>query len=85
LPDNHKYNDQELIRRLKKDNIEAFNQLFYAYSSKLYHFAYGYLKSKEEAEEMVQDIFSKIWDKRVEIREEYQFRSYLFSISDQKL
>ena len=75
------YNDKELIRRLKKNNIEAFNQLFYCYSSKLYHFAYGYLKSKEDAEEMVQEIFSKIWDKRADIKEEYEFRSYLFSIA----
>lgn len=81
MADKQIYNDQELIRRLKKDNIDAFNQLFYAYSSKLYHFAYGYLKSKEDAEEMVQEIFSKIWDKRSDIKEEYQFRSYLFSIA----
>lgn len=75
------YNDQELIKKLKKDNIEAFNQLFYSYSSKLYHFGYGYLKSKEDAEEMVQEIFSTIWDNRLKIKEEYQFRSYLFSIA----
>ena len=75
------YNDNELIRKLKKNDIEAFNQIFYTYSSKLYHFAYGYLKSKEDAEEMVQEIFSKIWDKRADIKEEYQFRSYLFSIA----
>lgn len=75
------YSDKELIRRLKSDDIEAFNQIFYAYSSKLYHFAYGYLKSKEDAEEMVQEIFTKIWDKRADIKEEYQFRSYLFSIA----
>jgi len=75
------YSDKELIRRLKKGNIEAFNQIFYAYSAKLYHFAYGYLKSKEDAEEMVQEIFSKIWDKRADIKEEYEFRSYLFSIA----
>jgi RNA polymerase sigma-70 factor (ECF subfamily) len=66
---------------LKKGNIEAFNQIFYAYSSKLYHFAYGYLKSKEDAEEMVQEIFTKIWEKRADIKEEFQFRSYLFSIA----
>lgn len=75
------YSDNELIKRLKKGNIEAFNQIFYTYSSHLYHFAYGYLKSKEDAEEMVQEIFSRIWDKRAEIKEEYQFRSYLFSIA----
>ena len=73
--------DRELIRKLKKGDIKAFNQIFYTYSSKLYHFAYGYLKSKEDAEEMVQEIFSKIWDKRAEIKEEYEFRSYLFSIA----
>jgi RNA polymerase sigma-70 factor (ECF subfamily) len=73
--------DKELIRKLKKGEIEAFNRIFYAYSSKLYHFAYGYLKSKEDAEEMVQEIFSKIWDKRADIKEEFEFRSYLFSIA----
>ena len=81
LANNPTYSDQELIRKLKKDNIEAFNQLFYTYSSKLYHFGYGYLKSKEDAEEMVQEIFSRIWDNRQNIKEEYQFRSYLFSIA----
>lgn len=75
------HSDKELIRKLKKGDIEAFNQIFYANSSKLYHFAYGYLKSKEDAEEMVQEIFSKIWDKRADIKAEYEFRSYLFSIA----
>lgn len=75
------HSDRELIRKLKKGDIEAFNRIFYDYSSKLYHFAYGYLKSKEDAEEMVQEIFSKIWDKRADIKEEYEFRSYLFSIA----
>ena len=73
--------DLERIKKLKKGNIDAFNQLFYAYSSKLYHFAYANLKSREDAEEMVQEIFSTIWDKRGDIKEEYQFRSYLFSIA----
>lgn len=76
-----KHSDKELIRKLKKGDIDSFNRIFYAYSSKLYHFAYGYLKSKEDAEEMVQEIFSKIWDKRADIKEEYEFRSYLFSIA----
>jgi len=75
------YSDKELIRRLKKNDIEAFNLIFHSYSSKLYHFAYGYLKSKEDAEEMVQEIFAKIWERRTYIKEEFQFRSYLFSIA----
>ncbi|MGQ8336252.1 RNA polymerase sigma-70 factor [Sunxiuqinia sp. A32] len=74
-------NQKELVRKLKKGDINAFNDFFYEYSSKLYHFAYGYLKSKEESEELVQEVFFKIWEKRNDIKEEYQFSSYLFSIA----
>ena len=81
LAEHAKYSDAELIRMLKKGEIEAFNQIFYSYSSKLYHFACIHLKSKEDAEEMVQEIFAGIWDRRAEIKEEYQFRSYLFTIA----
>ncbi len=81
LSENTLHTDSELIKKLKKDDLEAFNQIFYNYSSKLYHFAYSYLKSKEEAEELVQDVFYKIWEKRKDIKEEFQFRSYLFSIA----
>ncbi len=81
LIENYNYIDNELIKRLRRGDVEAFNQIFYGYSSKLYHFGYGYLKSKEDAEEMVQEIFSKIWDKRADIKEEYQFQSYLFTIA----
>ncbi len=70
-----------LVRRLQQGKIEAFNQLFDCYSSRLYHFAYGYLKSKEEAEELTQEIFTRIWEKRAELKPEQQFESYLFTIA----
>lgn len=73
--------DNILVKKLKEGDIAAFNQLFNAYSSKLYHFALGYLKSKESSEEMVQEIFLKIWANREKIKEEFRFRSYLFSIA----
>jgi RNA polymerase sigma-70 factor (ECF subfamily) len=73
--------DHELIKKLKQGHVVAFNQLFYAYSSRLYHFAYGYLKSKEDAEELVQEIFTKIWEKRADLDEDLNFKSYLFTIA----
>lgn len=75
------HTDKVLVKELRKGNVMAFNQLFYNYSSKLYHFANGYLKSKEDAEELVQDVFSKIWEKRKDLDEEAKFRSYLFTIA----
>lgn len=70
-----------LIHKLKRDDIRAFNLLFELYSSKLYHFALGYLKSKEESEELVQEIFTRIWEKRAAIDPEQSFDSYLFTIA----
>jgi RNA polymerase sigma-70 factor (ECF subfamily) len=78
---NYPNNERHLVKKLKSGDLNAFNQLFNAYSSKLYHFAYGYLKSKSEAEELVQETFCKIWERKNDIKEEFQFRSYLFTIA----
>ncbi|WP_238480361.1 RNA polymerase sigma-70 factor [Mangrovibacterium lignilyticum] len=71
----------KLIRQLRQSDIVAFNDLFDQYSSRLYHFAFGYLKSKEDTEELVQDVFTKIWETRSRLKEEHQFQSYLFTIA----
>ena len=76
-----KSNTNKLVRRLKGNDIIAFNELFDEFSSRLYHFAFGYFKSKEDAEELVQDVFTKIWENRTQLKEGYEFQSYLFTIA----
>ena len=44
-------------------------------------FALGYLKSEDEAEELVQEVFTKIWEKRTTLKEDLSFKSFLFTIS----
>ena len=73
--------DAILIKSLSKGNIVAFNTLFRGYSSRLYHFAYGYLRSDVESEEVVQEVFTQVWEKRHTLKEELSFRSYLFTIA----
>jgi RNA polymerase sigma-70 factor (family 1) len=77
----HKSRESKLIISLSKGNILAFNTLFKEYSVRLYHFSYGFLKSKSDAEEIVQEVFTKIWQKRGELRYELSFKSYLFTIA----
>jgi RNA polymerase sigma-70 factor (family 1) len=74
-------NESLLVRNLSKGNLLAFNTLYRAYSSRLYCFALGYLKSEAEAEELVQEVFTIIWEKRSDLREELSFKSFLFTIS----
>lgn len=70
-----------LVGELSSGCISAFNTLFREYSGRLYRFAYGYLKSGEEAEELVQEVFTIIWEKRSGLKSEFSFQSFLFTIS----
>ncbi|OFX39265.1 MAG: hypothetical protein A2X05_12505 [Bacteroidetes bacterium GWE2_41_25] len=70
-----------LVRHLARGNLLAFNTLFKEYGNRLYRFALGYLKSESEAEDVVQEVFTIIWEKRASLKEDLSFRSYLFTIA----
>lgn len=73
--------EEELILALNKGNLQAFNELFDRYGKRLHHFSMGYLKSVENAEEIVQDVFMKIWDNRLELSAQKSIESYFFTIA----
>jgi len=73
--------DLLIVKGLINSDLNAFNALFKKYSSRLYYFALKYLHSESDAEEIVQEVFIKIWEKREGIIAEYSFRSYLFTIA----
>jgi RNA polymerase sigma-70 factor (family 1) len=74
-------NESFLVKSVSKGNLIAFNSLYKLYSNRLYRFALGYLKSEEEAEEIVQEVFTKIWEIRENLKEELSFKSFLFTIA----
>jgi len=73
--------EDEWIYALKEGDLSAFNELFDRYAKRLYHFSMGYLKSAADAEEIVQEVFMKIWDNRIELSTRKSFDSYLFTIA----
>lgn len=73
--------DSDWILALKEGDVQAFSELFDRYGKRLYHFSMGYLKSVEDAEEIVQDVFLKIWNSREELLVDKSFESYLFTIA----
>ena len=75
------FSDTDLILALKEGNLKAFNQVFDRYAKRLYRFSMGYLKSAENAEEIVQEVFLKIWHNREELIVQKSFDSYLFTIA----
>lgn len=75
------HTEQQLISLLRNGSQFAFERLFENYSQKLYRFSLSYLKSETEAEEIVQDVFLKLWENREKLRNETSFQSYLFTIA----
>jgi RNA polymerase sigma-70 factor (ECF subfamily) len=70
-----------LISLMKAGNSYAFEKLYFSYSKKLYNFAFNILKCKEDAEGIVQNVFTKIWETRSEINTELSFGGYIFRIA----
>lgn len=73
--------NKDLVTELKKGSSQAFNTLFEKYNGKIYNFSLGYLNDREEAKEIVQDVFFKIWNAREDLSEEKSLDSYLFTIA----
>ncbi|SMG13982.1 RNA polymerase sigma-70 factor [Arenibacter troitsensis] len=76
--------DRLLVNELIKGNEKAFRKLFDSYRNDLYKFSLSMVCSEEYAEEIVQDVFMKIWIKRRSLKPEMSFKSYLFTITRNK-
>ncbi len=76
-----KHDDHSLVQLLQKGNVAAFDSLFEIYSPKLFGFALKYFKTETDAEELVQEVFVKVWENRQTLKSELSFKSYLFTIA----
>lgn len=72
--------DSTLWNLIKADSIPAFNEVYSRYWEPLFRVAYKRLPSKETAEEIVQDTFIILWEKRHDINIT-TLKSYLFAIT----
>ena len=70
--------ENQLLTELRAGSQAAFTELYRQYSVRLYYNILALVKDGNTAEELVQDIFSKIWRNRKNISVEKSFGSYLF-------
>lgn len=75
------YTEQELLKLVAEGDRNAFTQIYNNYHNKIYSIAYELTESTTVAEEIVQDVFLKIWVKRDSLNEVEHFRAYLFTIT----
>mgnify|MGYP001202679268 CR=1 FL=1 len=75
------HTEKELIEKLKNGDSFAFEVLFYKYRNKVKGFAMRMIPTQIDPEEVVQEVFVKVWLKREYIDSDREFQTYLFSIT----
>lgn len=75
------HNEQEIIERVAVGDDKAFSELFYAYHNQLAEFVMLITQDRQLAEDIVQDVFVKIWQSRTNLGTIEKFNSYLFILT----
>jgi len=78
--------DYILFEKIKKGDKKAFEALFHRYYGILCQHAAHFIKNEAEAEEIVQELFVRIWEKREKIQIDTSLKNYLFrAVKNQSL
>lgn len=73
--------NHDLLTRLKKGDIQAFDQVYELYFHKLFSFVLKIVKSEADADDIVQEVFVKIWESRHKLDDYQLLNSFIFTIA----
>lgn len=72
------YSDSTVIALLKEGSEKVFEWVFKTHFKSLHAYAYAFLKDDELAEEVVQNIFCRVWEKREQLKTDGSIKAYLY-------
>lgn len=72
---------RSLLVSLRQSCEPSFNCIYNYYAKPLYRKVYGIIKDEAKSEEIIQDLFIKVWQKREEIDPDRAFKSFLYTIA----
>ncbi|WEK37139.1 MAG: RNA polymerase sigma-70 factor [Candidatus Pseudobacter hemicellulosilyticus] len=68
-----------LVQQVSAGSQQAFRQLYHYFYQRLYHFAFSLIRTREHAEEIVEDVFIKLWHQRAGITAIGNLKVYLYT------
>ena len=74
-------NEADLLLQVAEGDEKAFSSLYYKYHHRLGIYLYQLTSSRPFAEEILQDVFCKVWEKRDQLPAIENFQAWLFTIS----
>lgn len=73
--------DEQLIHEILSGDTSAFKTLMEKYQSQVFRTTMGFLHSKEDAEDITQDIFVKVYQSLTSFKGESEFSTWLYTVT----
>lgn len=77
--------ESEIVRMLNEGNEGALRYVYDKYCNRIYFLAMKFLKSPELSQELVQDVFLKLWEKREELDCERPVEAWLYTVAKNRI
>lgn len=72
---------KKILEQFKEGDTEAFDAIYRMYSKKLFHFALGLIKDQDSSQDLVQEVFVNLWEKRNQVNPNLNFDNYIFTVT----
>src|ERR1700761_1001488 len=73
------YSESTVINLIREGDKRAFEKIFREYFKSLHAYAFTFMKDDKQAEEIVQNVFCRIWEKREQLKPDGSLRAYLYT------
>lgn len=77
----HFHNEQEILKQVAADSRRAFKELYEHYYSVVQQYVKLFSPDQDKLDELTQDVFVRVWEKREKLVQVDSFRHYLFGIT----
>ena len=74
----------EILQKIITRDESSFEEVYRYYFPRLNYFAKQYLLDAEAAKNIVQDVFTELWDKRETLRDDTNLQAWLFTVTKNK-
>lgn len=73
--------EKNFADRLRNDDKKVIDEIFALYHIKIFRFSVSYLKNDDDAYDIVQEVFIKIWEARLSLKSDTNFDAFIFTIA----
>jgi RNA polymerase sigma-70 factor, ECF subfamily len=73
--------DEQLVAEYIKGDEKALESLIQRYLTRVYQFAFKYVQNQDEAEDMAQEVFVKVWKNVKKFKPDFKFKTWVYTIT----